>query len=301
MNEREQLQKYRSYLIGEGYSENTVLKYIRDVKNFLSWKKDSKINPQKLSEWKQYLISNYALVSVNSMLVALNQFLAWIGYRNWMIRLIKIQEKIFADPRKELTKQEYRRLVETAERLGKHRLALILRTLGMTGIRISELKYITVEVLKDKMVSVCNKGKIRKILLPTKLCHILRDYCKREKILSGMIFLTRNKRPLNRSNIWREMKKLFEKSGVPAEKIFPHNLRHLFARTFYEVEKDLVRLSDLLGHSNLSTTRIYIRESGEVHRKILEKMELFCECDFSARESVGGTDNIRNIMLFSPI
>lgn len=277
MERYDSLQEFENELMKEEYSLNTIKKYIRDVKRFLQWNRERELTSNNLMEWKRDLIRHYAPTSINSMLASLNHYLEWLGYPQFKVRFIPIQQEIFAKPERELSGQDYRCLLSTAEKNGKHRLALILKTLALTGIRISELEFITVESLKTGIASIWNKGKARKILLPVKLCRVLREYCKRVKRESGSIFVTRTGRPLNRSNIWREMKSLFKESGVAPEKIFPHNFRHLFARTFYSINRDLVRLSDLLGHNNLATTRIYIRESGNEHRRILEKMERIYE------------------------
>lgn len=275
MNSTNVLNEFKNFLVENDYSENTILKYLRDVKSFFLWVGEKEAwNVEILRNWKRELVLRYAPSSVNSMLAALNRFLEWRGMGNLKMRLLRIQKRIFSEVKQELTRDEYRRMLKTAEAMGKERLALILRTLASTGIRISELKYVTVEVLESGVINIWNKGKARKILLPGRLCVYLRRYCRRENCVSGSVFVSRWKNPLDRSNIWREMKKLCQFSGVIPEKVFPHNLRHLFARTFYKEDHDLARLGDILGHSSLSTTRIYIRESGEECRRILERMRL---------------------------
>ena len=269
------LNEFKNFLVENDYSENTVWKYLRDVKSFFLWVGERKAwSAEVLREWKGKLILGYAPSSVNSMLAALNRFLEWRGMGDLKVRLLRIQKRIFSEVKQELTRDEYWRMLKAAEAAGKERLALILRTLASTGIRISELKYVTVEALESGVINIWNKGKARKILLPGQLCVYLRRYCRREKCVSGSIFVSSRKNPLDRSNIWREMKKLCQPSGVIPEKVFPHNLRHLFARTFYREDHDLARLGDILGHSSLSTTRIYIRESGKECRRILERMRL---------------------------
>lgn len=275
MNSTNVLNEFKNFLVENDYSENTILKYLRDVKSFFLWVGEKEAwNVEILRNWKRELVLRYAPSSVNSMLAALNRFLEWRGMGNLKMRLLRIQKRIFSEVKQELTRDEYRRMLKTAEAMGKERLALILRTLASTGIRISELKYVTVEVLESGVINIWNKGKARKILLPGRLCVYLRRYCRRENCVSGSVFVSRWKNPLDRSNIWREVKKLCQFSGVIPEKVFPHNLRHLFARTFYKEDHDLARLGDILGHSSLSTTRIYIRESGEECRRILERSQV---------------------------
>ncbi len=269
------LNEFKNFLVENDYSENTIWKYLRDVKSFFLWVGEKKAwSAEVLRNWKRELVLRYAPSSVNSMLAALNRFLEWRGMGNLKVRLLRIQKRIFSEVKQELTRDEYRRMLKTAEAMGKERLALILRTLASTGIRISELKYVTVEALESGAINIWNKGKARKILLPGRLCVYLRRYCRRERCVAGSVFVSGRKNPLDRSNIWREMKKLCQFSGVIPEKVFPHNLRHLFARTFYKEDHDLARLGDILGHSSLTTTRIYIRESGEECRRILERMRL---------------------------
>ena len=271
------LKDYENYLRQEDYSEHTISKYVRDIRRFLEWNGDSEFTGDRTVLWKRYLMSRYAPVSVNSMLAALNHFFQWMGCGKMKVRLLRIQKELFMHESKEMTRTDYRRLLEAAENSKNRRLALILRTLGTTGIRISELVFVTVEALDAREAVVRNKGKIRKIFLPDKLCRLLRSCCREQKRKTGPVFLSRNATPLDRSNIWREMKRLSLRAGVEEKKIFPHNLRHLFAKTFYAIDRDIVRLADLLGHSSLSTTRIYIRESGEEHRKQLEQLEMLYE------------------------
>ena len=299
MNPDRNLKEFAEDLLQAEYSLNTRKKYIRDVEKFLRWKKDRELTPNCLMEWKYELIHRYAPTSVNSMLASLNHYLDWSGQSYLKLHFIPIQQEIFAKPERELSRKDYKSLLETAENSGKHRLALILKTLALTGIRISELKFITVESLNAEMADIWNKGKARKVLLPVKLCRVLREYCRQEKRTSGSVFVTRTGKLLNRSNIWREMKSLFKESGVAPAKIFPHNFRHLFARTFYSINKDLVRLSDLLGHSNLATTRIYIRESGSEHRRILEAVEQIYEAEENEKfEAQHNADYVVNSLNF---
>lgn len=208
------------------------------------------------------------------MLAAINNFLDWIGEPQYKVKLLKIQKKLFTDAEKELTKQEYIKLVETAEKEKNERLSLVMQTICATGIRVSELRYITVEAARKGSIKVNSKGKIRVIFLPNKLCDLLIKYCKKQGRKTGIIFCTKNGKPLDRSNIWKDMKLLCKKAKIESEKVFPHNLRHLFARTYYKKEKDLSRLADLLGHTSVNTTKIYTMESGIEHVKQINHLKL---------------------------
>jgi len=200
--------------------------------------------------------------------------LSKIGWDELALKNLKTQKESFCDDDRELTKEEYARLVAAAEKSGNHRLALVLQTICATGIRISELQYITVDAVRTGRADVSNKGKRRTIFLPGQLRRILTKYISENNVESGAVFVTRNGKPLNRSNIWRDMKALCERAGVDAKKVFPHNLRHLFARTHYTMEKDLSRLADILGHASVNTTRIYTKESGAVHAAQIERLGL---------------------------
>lgn len=206
------------------------------------------------------------------MLAAVNGFFVFYGRRDCCAKPMKIQRKAFRDPGRELTRNEYNRLLQTAKRYNRRRLYLILQTLACTGMRVSELKYITIETLRRGHVSVRCKGKSREIFLPRALCEKLRSWCAGNRCKDGTVFVTRGGKPLDRSNLWREMKELCALAGVACSKVFPHNLRHLFARTFYQQEKDLSKLADLLGHSSVETTRIYILESGVEHQRMIDRM-----------------------------
>ena len=204
----------------------------------------------------------------------MNQFFAFLGWEDCKVKALKIQRKLFRDDRRELTREEYERLLDAAHGLGRERLALLLETICATGIRVSEVKYITVEAARAGRAEVSLKGKLRTILLPGKLCRKLKKYARAQKIASGEIFLTRSGRSLSRRQIWAEMKRLCKSAGVAPSKVFPHNLRHLFARTFYKVCRDVVKLADVLGHSSVETTRIYLISTGAEHAGILRKMRL---------------------------
>lgn len=265
---------YINFLKNEEKSEATISKYIRDIKAFVEYMGEKELNKETVLKWKEHLMMNYAPSSVNSMLAGINSFLQWNNMVQFKVKPIKIQRDIFTKPEKELNEQEYKRLVEAANKGENRRLSLIIQTICATGIRVSELRYITVEALLTGRNIVENKGKSRTIFIPLQLCKILNNYCKKQKIKSGVIFRTKGGKPLDRSNIWRMMKNLCKNAGVDEVKVFPHNLRHLFARTYYTLEKDISRLADLLGHSNITTTRIYTMESGTKHIRQLEKMGL---------------------------
>lgn len=268
------IQNYKEYLCTEEKSEATIEKYIRDITAFKKWLAGQMLNKQKVLEYKNYLIQIYAPASVNSIISSLNSFFEFCNWYEIRIKTIKIQKQIFAREERELTKAEYTRLLNAARSKKQNRLYLLLQTICSTGIRISELKFITVEALKKETAEIRCKGKLRYVFLPRSLCKALRKYAKQQKIQSGSIFVSRNGNPLDRSNVWSEMKKLCEAAGVSKTKVFPHNLRHLFAKVYYSVQKDIVRLADILGHSSVNTTRIYTKESGAVHRIQIQKLGL---------------------------
>lgn len=253
----------------------TIEKYVRDIKSFLTFVgQDAVVTKSTVIQYKQFLSSDYTVVSINSKLVALNRFFKANGWFDCMIRLLKIQKDTFRAQERELSREEYVRLLHTAKKKGKQRLYLLMETICATGIRVSELKFITMEAIRARYARVNLKGKTRTVILPTKLCQKLSQYCKIRKIKSGCIFITRHGNPLDRSNILHEMKALCKDACVEQTKVFPHNLRHLFAVTYYKMEKDLGHLADLLGHCNINTTRIYTRISREQQQKQVEKMKL---------------------------
>ena len=268
------IQKYKEYLCTEEKAEATIEKYIRDITAFKKWLAEQILNKQQVLDYKNYLIQNYAPASVNSVISSLNSFFEFCNWYEIRIKTIKIQKQIFAKAERELTKAEYTRLLIAAKSKKQNRLHLLLQTICSTGIRISELKFITVEALKNETAEIRCKGKLRYVFLPRSLCKALAKYAKQQKIQSGSIFVSRNGNPLDRSNVWSEMKKLCDAAGVPRNKVFPHNLRHLFAKVYYSVQKDIVRLADILGHSSINTTRIYTKESGEIHRVQIQKLGL---------------------------
>ena len=265
---------FASWLHAEEKSEGTREKYLRDLRAFSAWLGSREPTKETATEWKEHLLGeNYAPVTVNSMLGALNCFFRFAGM-NVKLRFVRIQRSIFREKSRELTREEFQRLVETADRQGKTRLSLLLETICATGIRVSEVQYITVEAAQTGKANISLKGKNRTILLPGKLCRKLLKYAGKQKIASGEIFLTGSGKSLSRGQIWAEMKRLCKDAGVEATKVFPHNLRHLFATTFYRIYKDVVRLADILGHSSVDTTRIYLISTGEEHQQMLERMRL---------------------------
>lgn len=266
--------QYKCYLVEQEKSEATIEKYMRDLLAFFHHFEGKVLDKMDLLEWKTLLLDKYAPASVNSMLAAINGLMDYLNWSDLKVKPLKIQKAMFSDSEKELSKEEYLRLVRTAKNGGNEKLSLIIQTICSTGIRVSELKFITVEAVQAGKVEINNKGKLRTIFLPQQLRNILRKYLSKQKRMNGMIFITKKGKPLDRSNIWRDMKALCKSADVSASKVFPHNLRHLFARIYYTLEKDLSRLADILGHSNVNTTRIYTMESGIVHAKQMERMGL---------------------------
>lgn len=270
----EQIELYRVYLISEERAALTIEKYIRDITTFFRHLNGSEITKEIVVKYKASLVETYAPGSVNSMLSSLMSFFSFLGWNDLKVKSLKIQRRIFDSEEKELTKEEYQRLLQAAKNKRNERLYLLLQAVCSTGIRVSELKHITVEAVKAGKAEISCKGKRRSVFLPEKLCKMLKRYIRERKITSGPVFVTKNGKPIDRSNIWSDMKKLCAAADVSEKKVFPHNLRHLFARTYYSLQKDVVRLADILGHSSVNTTRIYTMESGETHRAHLQKLGL---------------------------
>ena len=271
----EKRKEFSGYLKSEERTPGTIEKYLRDVRSFAMWLNGREVTKELAAAWKEHLLAeHYAPVTVNAMLAAINSFFRFAGWEECRVKFLKIQRRLFRDSARELTRQEYDRLLETARTLGRERLALLMETICATGIRVSEVRYITVEAVQQGRVDISLKGKIRTILLPNKLCRKLAKYAKHKKIASGEIFLTGSGKSLSRRQIWAEMKRLCRKAGVEPSKVFPHNLRHLFATAFYKACKDIVRLADVLGHSSIETTRIYLLTTGEEHQKQLDRLGL---------------------------
>ena len=256
-------------------SAGTIEKYVRDVRKFAAWLEGEAVSRERAAAWRDSLLERgYAPVTVNSMVAAVNRFFAALGWEEYKVKALKIQRRLFRDSGKELSREEYERLVSAAHTQGRERLALLLETICSTGIRVSEVKYITVEAAWAGRAEISLKGKLRVILLPGKLCRKLKKYARQQKTASGEVFLTRSGKSLSRRQIWAEMKGLCQKAGVAPSKVFPHNLRHLFARTFYRVCRDVAKLADVLGHSSIETTRIYLISTGDEHAKVLARMRL---------------------------
>ena len=270
-----EIQLFCKWLQSEEKSKNTIEKYCRDAAAFVSYLAGSVVTKEKVVAYKTRLIEeNYAVRSVNSMLASLNSLFSFLNWMDLKVKSIRIQHQIYCPEEKELTKAEYIRLLNAAKQNKNQRLNLLIQTICSTGIRVGELPFITVEAVKCGEATVSLKGKTRRVFLVKELKRKLLRYAAEQKILSGPVFITRNGMPMNRTNIWREMKSLCELAEVNPSKVFPHNLRHLFARTFYRMEKDIAVLADILGHSNINTTRIYIITTGDEHRRRMENMRL---------------------------
>ena len=266
--------EFKEHPILEERSEITIEKYIRDIKAFAAYTQNDTITKETVIAYKKHLQETYAVRSVNSMLASINSLFAFLGWHDLRVKSLKLQQQVFCPEEKELTKAEYTRLCRAAERKHNERLNLILQTICATGIRVSELQYITVEAVKRGEAVVNCKAKTRSVFIVKELKQKLLRYAAKQGIKSGMIFVTRTGKPISRTNIWREMKALCAESNVDPQKVFPHNLRHLFARVFYRIEKDIAKLADILGHSNINTTRIYIISTGTEHRRRMENMRL---------------------------
>lgn len=271
---REKVEAFREHMILEERSKATIKKYIHDIECFLSYMEADPVTKERIIIYKEYLQKQYAARSVNSMLASLNSFFRFLDRPEFLVKQLKIQQQAFCPEERELTKQEYIRLVKSARKAGNIRLELILQTICCTGIRISELSFVTVKAVQMGYAEVSCKGKNRRIMIPGDLRKKLLLYIQKKGIVKGGIFITKAGNTVDRSNIWREMKSLAREAGVLPGKIFPHNLRHLFARSFYEIEKDIAKLADVMGHSSISTTRIYMISTGEEHRKQLERLGL---------------------------
>ncbi len=269
------INEFKEYLIDNDKSGYTVEKYIRDVLKFKEFSGSDEITKETAGEYKNYLIrSGYSVRSINSMLSSVNALFEYLDRNDLKVKTIKMQRSVYCPEDKELTRAEYQRLCAAAKMKKNNRLELIIETVCSTGIRIGELKYITVESAKMGEAVVTLKGKTRYVFIPKELKRKLLRYALEQNIKSGMIFITRTGKAVNRTNVWRDMKNLCRDAGVKPEKVFPHNLRHLFARTFYNIDKDIAKLADVLGHSSIDTTRIYIISTGAEHRRLINKMKL---------------------------
>ncbi len=270
----EQMHKYMSYLKQEEKSAASCRQYRRDIERFLQYAGSREWTKELILTYKESLRAEYTATTVNTKLAALNGFFSFIGREDLRVKRLRVQKRPFLSREKELTKVEYLRLIETSKRRGNEKLRLILETICSTGIRVSELQYITVESVRQGEAVITLKGKTRIVFINGKLRKTLREYLRKERITAGPVFITRNGNPLDRSNIWKMMKALCQDAGVEQGKVFPHNLRHLFARCFYAMDKDIAKLADVLGHSSINTTRIYIMSSGYEHRRCMDALGL---------------------------
>lgn len=271
---KREMNHFKNQLIQAEKSHATIEKYLRDLGAFVSYVGDEAIDKTMVVSYKEMLLEQYATSSVNSMLAAVNCFLREMGWYDCVVKTVKVQHQAFRSKERELTKEEYYRLLKAARKRNDQRLYLLMQTICATGIRVSELRFITVESLKTGRAKVSLKGKTRQVLMPKELIRELKLYCRVRKIQHGSIFVTRNGKPMDRSNILHAMKELCHDARVSRDKVFPHNLRHLFACLYYKVSKDLSRLADLLGHSNVNTTRIYTCVSGTEQQRQIDRLGL---------------------------
>lgn len=255
-------------------AKKTIERYQHQLRTFAQWTEGKTVTKELTVRYKQWLMERYSPASVNVTLAALNGFFKFMGWQECRVRPVRVQRRHYAEPSRELSREEYYRLLKIARQKGNMRLFHLLETICSTGIRVSELRFITVQAVKRGRADICNKGKYRTILLPRKLCEKLQEYCRERGIWQGSVFVTRSGRPIDRTNVWAMMKALCIQAHVDAKKVFPHNLRNLFARCFYQKQRDLEHLATLLGHSSINTTRIYTRTSGEEHLRQIERLEL---------------------------
>lgn len=271
----ERIAAYGRYLKQEERTPATLEKYLRDVRAFALWLDGRPVTKEAVTSWKERLLmERRAPSTVNAALSALNGLFRFLGWEGCRARFVKVQRRLFRDPARELSRPDYDRLIATARELGKERLALVMETICATGVRVSELRYLTVEAVQRGRAEISLKGKVRVILIPTKLARKLLKYAKKNKTVSGEIFLTGNGKSLSRRQIWAEMKRLCVQAGVEPSRVFPHNLRHLFATAYYRAYRDIAKLADVLGHSSIETTRIYLLTSGAEHQRQLDRLGL---------------------------
>ena len=270
----ETLAAFARQLGEEERSPATLEKYLREVRQFAAFLGGREVTRELAAAWREELSARQSPATVNGKLTALDRLLAFLGWEDCRVKHLRVQRQLFRDSARELSREEYARLVETARRLGRGRLSLLMETICATGIRVSEVCYITAEAVREGRTEIALKGKIRTILLPGKLCRKLEKYARQKKITSGELFLTRSGRPMSRKQIWAEMKGVCRAAGVAPSKVFPHNLRHLFARCFYRVSRDVAKLADVLGHSSIETTRIYLISTGAEHARTLDQLRL---------------------------
>lgn len=265
---------FQRYLQERERSAGTIEKYLHDVRNFAAGNSGRPVTKDAVLRWKGELSGKYRPATVNAMLAALNAYLGFAGWDDCKVKALRLQKRMFREPGREMTRSDYEKLLEAARSCGKERLALLMETICSTGIRVSEVQYITLEAARTGRTEISLKGKIRTILLPHKLCRKLLSYGKKQKIASGELFLTRSGKGISRKQIWAEMKALCRTAGVEESKVFPHNLRHLFARIFHQSCRDINRLADVLGHNSIETTRIYLLSTGVEHAHSLDRLGL---------------------------
>ncbi len=270
----EMIKDFKLYLYEEEKSDNTIEKYMRDIRFFMEWLGAKEFDKSVVLEYKRELIERYAPSSVNSMLSSINALFLYLNWYDMKVKTLKIQRQLFASKDKELTKAEYERLLTAAKHKNNAQLCYLMQTIASTGIRISELSAVTAHAVNTGQATINCKGKLRQVFLPKALCKMLKDYIRKRNIKSGSVFVTRTGKPLDRCRVWKLLKDLAMSANVSKDKVFPHNFRHLFARTFYSLQKDIVRLADILGHSSVNTTRLYTIESGIEHRRQLQKLGL---------------------------
>lgn len=270
----ETIVKFKEYLIYEEKGENTIEKYVRDVKFFMEWLSGREVTKILALEYKKELCEKYAPASVNGAIASLNSFFFFTEWHDIRIKSLKIQKQIFSNKDKELTKSEYERLLTAAKSKKNQKLYYLMQTICSTGIRVSELRYVTTSAVHSGQAIINCKGKMRMVILPKELCKMLKGYIKERNIKSGAVFVTRTGKPLDRSYIWKLLKSLCITAGVSKDKVYPHNFRHLFARTYYSLQQDIVRLADILGHSSVNTTRIYTMSTDDVCRRQIQRLGL---------------------------
>ena len=272
---RQQIQAFAAHLRQAERSPGTIENYLRHVRAFAAWLAGRPVTKEAAAEWKEHLLDKgYCPSTINAMLGGLNRFFDFVGWKKYQVKALRLQRRLFREDSRELTRAEYDRLIAAARAMGRERLALLMETICATGIRVSEVQYLTVEAVERGKAEIALKGKIRTILIPGKLRKKLLKFAHKNKTASGEIFLTRNGKGMSRKQIWAEMKAICKAAGVEASKVFPHNLRHLFARTFYKVCRDVAKLADVLGHRSIETTRIYLISTGAEHAKELERLGL---------------------------
>lgn len=271
-----EMNQYKEFLVEEEKSSETIEKYLANIREFCNWKQEEELSKQIFVDYKKHLIDKkLSPVTVNSKLSALNGFLKFLKLDSYCVKFLKIQKQIFRSEERELTKADYEKLVKTAYQKNKEQLALIIQTIGSTGIRVSELQYITKDAVLNGKANIHLKGKERVILIPKDLRKILLPYIKKNNIIE-QVFVTKNNTSIDRKQVWRQMKHLCKEANVDESKVFPHNLRHLFAVVFYKINKDIAKLADVLGHSSINTTRIYLMSTGKEHSNLLNKLQLIC-------------------------